>query len=46
MNASAIAVTCFTDLQEDEKKKKKKEMEKEKGGGAKCAISIREAVKR
>jgi hypothetical protein len=30
MNASAIAVTCFTDLQEDEKKKKKKEMEKRK----------------
>jgi hypothetical protein len=30
MNASVIAVTCFTDLQEDEKKKKKKEMEKRK----------------
>jgi hypothetical protein len=42
MNASAIAVTCFTDLQEDEKKKWKKG----KGGGAKCDISIREAVKR
>jgi hypothetical protein len=28
MNASAIAVTCFTDLQEDEKKKKKWKKEK------------------